>query len=606
MIKTGRETAQSSLKTLRWTQEAIRYRSLPLWSTEALAGEANRLADLYPKLQQERGWIQAGKEVITRPGREVRRLIAPEYTARMARGSALSFQAKYNAFFGLESGSAAFMRTPIPEEILGHPTQVAEAIKGIFADATRVTRGIEKAISNPAFKAVKTPGELTQLIESTAEFTEDELIALRSKLLKPGVFSKMKDQLERMGEKMKATPRIFAPQALPETLFEGGQGAAKDRLKALREQMRTMEEGAEKTALKKQAQALESYLTPLKKIKKGMDTTAFEKLAPTQQAEEIAHFAEQIEARSIGVSKRVQEEVKAIQEWAKKEGKSLASPEVQKKFIELDRNITAPFAKMRAANLERMNLAYNRLPKIMRPPQLKAAVKSAIRGGETSLATRVKTVGGARLKLGAAIAATMFAVEVFTEDDPEKEWMEMLAEFGPEAGQILVDVLPFVGTGSMLYAAIAGEETVTDRELELSDRLLQGAFGVASLAADVLTVAGAIGGVGAGGVLVGSGATAARLAVLAKKGGRVGMAAEKILLKWPKISSVMSRMGVRKFAETTSKFLKGEKTIARLKTAEKAMTVTGAGVMAGSLAFNFIGGDEITAPDDIDLSDLAQ
>jgi hypothetical protein len=66
----------------------------------------------------------------------------------------------------------------------------------------------------------------------------------------------------------------------------------------------------------------------------------------------------------------------------------------------------------------------------------------------------------------------------------------------PQAGvekslqQAAIDILPITGTASDFYSAIKGKEYITEKELDSTDRVIRGAFGVAGLLCDIGTLAG--------------------------------------------------------------------------------------------------------------------
>jgi hypothetical protein len=403
---------------------------------------------------------------------------------------------------------------------------------------------------------------------------------------------------------LEKTIRVMKPKAVatekPETarykttedLFKGSRSELTTKLTALEDNASKLA-GAEKVAAMQEIYALDSFLNPMKQPK----LTGYEQLtADEAKANRLTEFAAEIEARSAGVDSYVKREVQAIQELAKEQKLSLAHPDIQKEFIELDK-FMENYTKGRAGALNELSKNYKEIPRKFRTPELKAKMKFAFEGPEGTFVTKLKITGKkalmGRATVGAIIASGIFTIEYFTNKDPKKDLFRMLEEFGPTAVQILVDILPFVGTGSMLYGAISGKETVTGAKLDTTGRLVTGAFGVGSLAADVLTILSA----GVGGVP----ATAARLAVLAEKGGKVGKTAEMLLKNWSGISSLMTRMGPKVFGESVLSFMKGEKVIKGVRLAEKTAVVGGAGIMAGSLVYSFVGGHEVDIPEDIDI-----
>jgi hypothetical protein len=379
---------------------------------------------------------------------------------------------------------------------------------------------------------------------------------------------------------------------ITEDLFKGSRSELTTKLTALEDNASKLA-GAEKTATMQEIYALDSFLNPTKQPK----LTGYEQLtADEAKTNRLTEFAAEIEARSAGVDSYVKREVQAIQELAKEQKLSLAHPNIQKEFTELDK-FMEKYTKERAGALNELSKNYKELPKNVRTPELKAKTKFAFEGTEGTFVTKMKITGKkaliGRATVGAIIASGIFTIEYFTNKDPEKDLFKMLEEFGPTAVQILVDILPFVGTGSMLYGAISGKETVTGAKLDTTGRLVTGAFGIASLAADAVTVISA----GVGGIP----ATAARLAVLAGKGGKVGKAAEMMLKNWSRISSLMTRMGPKVFGEKVLAFMKGEKVIKGVRLAEKTAVTAGTGIMAGSLVYSFVGGHEVDIPEDIDI-----
>jgi hypothetical protein len=589
-------------EVFRWTAERLKYTSI--WPGQNIQSLMNN-GEIFTHY-----WEAAGKAVgysykelwekIKVDKTIILRRFAGNFNEEMALRYARRFATRYNDFFLFGSDAGRLLAGTINNNTIGEAIGAYDRFKNFmrvfpsrqYQDVFgRVGKMIEAGYSKE-----KIIEEFSAILKHNAVFdlSQEEAKALAKQVTTKQdlelFMSRMKEGQQFYQSKIRK-PEIISYKTT-EDLFKGSRGELQTKLTTLEADAKQLA-GAEKVAAMQEIHALDSFMNPTKQPK----LAGYEQLATDEaKANRLTEFASEIEARSAGVDAYVKREVQAIQELAKEQKLSLAHPDIQKEFIELDK-FMENYTKERAGALNELSKNYKELPKNIRAPELKAKIKFAFEGPEGTFVTKMKIAGKkaliGRAKIGAIIASGIFAIEYFTNKDPEKELFKMLEEFGPTAGQILVDILPFVGTGSMLYGAVSGKETVTGAKLDVSGRLVTGAFGIASLAADALTVLSA----GWGGVP----ATAARLAVLAEKGGRVGKAAEMMLKNWSRISSLMTRMGPKVFGESVLSFMKGEKAIKGVQLAEKTATIAGGGIMAGSLVYSFVGGHEVDIPEDIDI-----
>jgi hypothetical protein len=126
-------------------------------------------------------------------------------------------------------------------------------------------------------------------------------------------------------------------------------------------------------------------------------------------------------------------------------------------------------------------------------------------------------------------------------DGNEFELWSFLQEIGPDSLQILLDVLPGVGTASQIYSSFSGEELVSGRTLEGSSLWMTRGSALLSAGADILTFGPAL---FTGGASLMAGLQA-RLLMYGNK-------ATRLLSLLPTFTSIVNRLGITR----TVKFIK--------------------------------------------------
>jgi hypothetical protein len=309
-------------------------------------------------------------------------------------------------------------------------------------------------------------------------------------------------------------------------------------------------------------------------------------LPEAQRGERLHEMAEELIEREKGFNARMRFDLDEIARHAEKNGLSMESKEIQDMVEAVNKKIKAA-ARSKLKNIYVLNRLYGELPKSAQTPELKSSLKNAMYTPGESLFLKFKKAAKGRAVIAAVMGGIMVGTKILTyEDDPEKsadeEIAATLAEMGPEAVQILLDILPFVGTYSTARAAITGEEWVTDRDVSsFGDRTMNTLFSIAGGAADIFTVA-----------TFGTGAAAnlaARAGVLTAKMGTRGpkiLNAVKTVL--PKLTRIADKIGWERFAGKFVDILKTGLNPAKMQKVAGAAAIAGTTVMVGNVTMGIL------------------
>ena len=178
--------------------------------------------------------------------------------------------------------------------------------------------------------------------------------------------------------------------------------------------------------------------------------------------------------------------------------------------------------------------------------------------------------------------------------------MNMMQELGPDLGQLLVDVLPGVGTVSNFWSALSGKEMVSGKDVSgLADRASNVAWGIVGAAGDALTI---LGSVPSGGTIVVANVLA-RITKAAKGGSKT---AAKMIEMWPRFEKLAEKMGgFKNLADKMLKYTRENKSAIGkgLRTTEKIGMATGSVLLVGGVGYHLFykdaGAQEIEIPDDL-------
>jgi hypothetical protein len=309
-------------------------------------------------------------------------------------------------------------------------------------------------------------------------------------------------------------------------------------------------------------------------------------LPEAQRGARLHEMAEELIKREKGFNARMRFDLDEIARHAEKNGMSMESKEIQDMVEAVNKKIKAA-ARSKLKNIYVLNRLYRELPKSAQTPELKSSLKNAMYTPGESLFLKFKKAAKGRAVMAAVMGGIMVGTKILTyEDDPEKsadeEIAATLAEMGPEAVQILLDILPFVGTYSTARAAITGEEWVTDRDVSsFGDRTMNTLFSIAGGAADIFTVA-----------TFGTGAAAnlaARAGVLTAKMGTRGpkiLNAVKTVL--PKLTRIADKIGWERFAGKFVDILKTGLNPAKMQKVAGAAAIAGTTVMVGNVTMGIL------------------
>lgn len=375
------------------------------------------------------------------------------------------------------------------------------------------------------------------------------------------------------------------------TLFKSPDGTARklDDIKADADRLRKEVAGlpaddVNRAAKAKELLALDAYLRPTQNSAKlEIQAADFGGLDESGRAAKVMEAASSMEAVEKGVQARFNAEVEKIVAEAKLNKIPLTDPAITARLENLDHSIVLPFAKKKQGALKTLVAEYGRVPNKLKTPLLRSQMRLAIEGASGTLMTRVIKGAKGRAKMMVLMGALMFATnEMIRQGEVDREFSDIIRELGPEAGQLLIDVLPFIGTYSSFYSAFTGEELVTPRDVSGTwDRVSNVIWGSVGLAGDVVTVLSAIptggGSLGVNVIL--------RLTKMAKSGSRT---APIVLRMWPRIARVAERMGGWLAFGKKAKDAIGGKIplMAGLRKIEAVGTVAGTALMVGGVAYH--------------------
>ncbi|MEK7524141.1 MAG: hypothetical protein AAB588_03865 [Patescibacteria group bacterium] len=329
-----------------------------------------------------------------------------------------------------------------------------------------------------------------------------------------------------------------------------------------------------------------------------INTGVLKSMDKIAKAEALESMARQIEATEKGVQARFNIAVEKIVAKAKSQKISLSHPSVTAKLEALDRTLMIPFARQKQTALAALFTEYEKLPAVDRPASLKASVANAADSWTTRLARGAK----GRCKLMVLMTSLMFVTDqIIHRNDPERELEQIVAEFGPQFGQLLLDVMPFVGTYSNFHSAFSGKQLV-DSERDVSgawDRASNVLWGAVGLTGDALMILTAI---PSGGTSFAANVML-RLAKAAKAGSKV---APQLIRMWPKIEKIAERMGgFYQFAKKLGKMMNKENLalVRGLRRVQMGAMAAGSVMLAGSvgrMVYGFVDTDtELQIPQDI-------
>lgn len=351
----------------------------------------------------------------------------------------------------------------------------------------------------------------------------------------------------------------------------------------------------------KALKAIEAYLEPTLHLSQTVQPSYFQGIDDVTKVDRIEKIAFQMEAVEKGVQEKFTQEVNVLVQDAKTRGISLADPAIKTQLEALQTKYIDPLAKQKGTTLELILKEYKALPKELRTPGMKAQIRTIIEGTEGQFTTRLMKGAKGRMKLMAVMAGLMFGTDALIhKNEPERELITIMQELGPDLGQLLVDVLPGVGTASNFYAAVAGKESVTGKDVSgLGDRATNTAWGVVGLAGDALTVLGSIPSAGtsfAANVLL-------RLTKAAKGGSKTAI---KMIEMWPRFEKLAEKMGgFKKLAEKMLKYTRENKGVMAksLRTTERVSMATGTALLVGGVGYHLYFKDadapEMEVPDDL-------
>lgn len=294
------------------------------------------------------------------------------------------------------------------------------------------------------------------------------------------------------------------------------------------------ERAVKQVAAQRRIDAIEAFLDPSRVQRDLLRNLDFNGLTSPQAVDQIEQMAYHMESVEKGVCARVTQGVEETIAWARANGHALDSTVVQDRLRSLDDTVLQPFLDRKRAYLKYLNEQFDRLPAHLKTPRLKAALTLA---HENSYLSRVVKGAKGRAIVAGVMLVGMVTVDLLSNrDGPEREYHQILEELGPDAGQLIVDILPLSGTLSSLYTASTGTEAISGRELTGWQRHVNWLwFGVGAVA-DVAT---ALTFIPSGSVSLEANA-AARLALLAARGSNAAIKLQRV---FPRIAVLASRMG---------------------------------------------------------------
>ena len=287
-------------------------------------------------------------------------------------------------------------------------------------------------------------------------------------------------------------------------------------------------------------------------------------ISPEKRAMALGSYATEIRSKETRANAIIAAAVKKLEDSKN----ALSSKEYKAQMKRLDAEIIQPLARAKKEAIVALDSAYKSVPPKERTSALKEACKAAIYNPDGTFTSKViKGVKG-RAKVMAFSAALMVGAEMLT--GPEKDLYDTLSDFGPDMVQLLMDVLPFVGTYNAFYAAITGETTFSEKdESDMVGRGLNTLFGVIGGAADIATLA-----------TLGAATPANMAARVGILGAKMGMRAEKIKRitnAMPLFATMSERMGG--WSPFAKSFMK---VIEQVKASKNAASIRAEKVLGGS------------------------
>jgi len=267
-----------------------------------------------------------------------------------------------------------------------------------------------------------------------------------------------------------------------------------------------------------------------------------------------------------------------LEQAVAKMGVSKLDDEATKRVTEAIAARSGKLADLKMQFSEELVAAYKKLPKLKQTKARAESINKLITDNEGRLATKVLSVKGRVLMFGAQFATVMAAqVAVETLMDKDHDLVTALGGLASmDTLQMLVDLIPGVGTLSNAMSVITGVKSLSTFGVEFQDnkvnRLESAGWGLVSLGSDVLMF------VPVAGVAVKGGVIAGRLAALAPK----FPAAAKLLAVWPKVEAFAAKVGWDKALPAVISLL--QKNIKGINIATTAATVGMTTYTAGKIA----------------------
>ena len=355
-----------------------------------------------------------------------------------------------------------------------------------------------------------------------------------------------------------------------------------EELAGLRRRLPNLSKGSEEwMRVFKQVRAIEVALNPdLIKSSEILKAIDFEGVDSATRARLIEQMAGELQVVEEMLAARVEGELQAIHELIEEGTLSKNSPEVKEMLEEIDKDLIKPFADRKVDFLNELGAEYKKLDDSLKTPRLKAQVQMAY--GNSFLTRVTKGVkDGVKFRGGVAVvmATAMFASEYVQHGglDAEVELHQVLEEIGPEVTQLLMELIPFYGSGLSIHTAVTGTQKYNPEAevLEGWHRHQHWAWGVAGFAGDIASVLLAV---PSGGSSV-AGVMAARLTALVAKGGSKGAAAAKLLKLLPKLDDTSKAMGGWKnVGRSLYNFVQGNKAVAVRRLNRTAFAGAGVGL----------------------------
>ncbi|MCD5382876.1 hypothetical protein LR002_02015, partial [Candidatus Gracilibacteria bacterium] len=318
----------------------------------------------------------------------------------------------------------------------------------------------------------------------------------------------------------------------------------------------------------------------------GLEAEKFLKLeAKNFTPEKISEILKGKSEKFFEAEKKAEKEIVGkideIKKFAKENNLNIKSPEIQKKIQKLNDELSK-IIENKTKIFKKINELFSGLPEKYQTPELISSIKKFKNG---TFLVKIKDGIIQRGKLAVIMGAVMVGTDTFLNrekiaENPEQELAKILQDLGPDMVQLLIDILPFVGTGSNFYAGFTGEESYTGKDVSGGwERTSNFLFGTAGLVMDTLTITGIGATVGIPG----------RITLAVSKLGLKGKKAEEMTkalkLTVEKISAIAEKTSWMEVAKNFKKILSTKKFQAE-KVANYA-TYGGMATMIGGGAMNY-------------------